>query len=76
MDAPHGNHGPELDGKVHDLNNVLTAILTFARFVQQDLGKDHPSAPDIAEVIRSAERGAALTRQLLSTSRSPADDLP
>ncbi|MBX5481743.1 MAG: response regulator [Myxococcaceae bacterium] len=53
----------------HDFNNVLTAILSFSRFVAEDLGAEHPSAADMQEVLRAATRGASLTRQLLAFSR-------
>src|SRR5205823_12367792 len=56
-------------GVAHDFNNILTAILSFSRFIHQDLGPNHPSRPDVEEIIRSGERAAALTRQLLTFSR-------
>jgi PAS domain S-box-containing protein len=51
-------------GIAHDFNNLLTGILGFARVVLEDLGPDHPSRPDLDEVLRAAERAAKLTRQL------------
>ncbi len=56
-------------GIAHDFNNLLTAILSFGRFVRNDLGEAHPSRPDMDEILASAERAAALTRQLLAFSR-------
>jgi PAS domain S-box-containing protein len=56
-------------GVAHDFNNLLTAILSFARFVKADLGDDHPSGPDVDEILSSGERAATLTRQLLAFSR-------
>src|SRR5690242_1189959 len=56
-------------GVAHDFNNMLTAILSFARFVRADLGEGHPSRPDVEEILASAERAATLTRQLLAFSR-------
>ncbi|HZN95715.1 MAG TPA: ATP-binding protein [Myxococcales bacterium] len=56
-------------GVAHDFNNLITVMLNFARFVQEDLGPDHKSAQDLEEVIRAAERASALTRQLLALSR-------
>jgi len=60
-------------GVAHDLNNLITVMLHFGRFVQQDLGPGHPSAADLEEVLKAAERAAALTRQLLALSRGHAD---
>ncbi|HVE83054.1 MAG TPA: ATP-binding protein [Myxococcales bacterium] len=56
-------------GVAHDFNNLITVMLNFGRFVQEDLGTGHPSAQDLEEVLRAAERAAALTRQLLALSR-------
>ncbi len=56
-------------GIAHDFNNLLTAILSFGRFVRDDLGAGHPSAPDVDEILGAAERAAGLTRQLLAFSR-------
>jgi CheY-like chemotaxis protein len=59
-------------GIAHDFNNVLTAILSFARFVRDDLGPGHPSLPDVEEILSAADRAAALTRQLLAFGRRQA----
>ncbi len=56
-------------GIAHDFNNLLTAILSFGGFVKNDLGEGHPSRPDVDEILASAARAAALTRQLLAFSR-------
>ncbi len=61
--------GQLASGVAHDFNNILTAILSFGGFVKEDLAPDHPSRPDIEEVLRAGERGAGLTRQLLALSR-------
>jgi two-component system cell cycle sensor histidine kinase/response regulator CckA len=54
-------------GIAHDFNNLLTAILgaaddLAARASEQD-------APDLAQIIASAKRGAELVRQLLAFSQ-------
>jgi PAS domain S-box-containing protein len=56
-------------GVAHDFNNLITVMLNFGRFVQEDLGPDHKSAQDLEEVLMAAERASALTRQLLALSR-------
>jgi len=56
-------------GIAHDFNNLLTAVVSAARFLQDDLGPGHPSAKDVQEILGAADRAAALTRQLLAFSR-------
>lgn len=56
-------------GVAHDFNNVLTTIFSFAEFAAEQVGDESPVYDDIQEVLRSAERAAAITRQLLSFSR-------
>ena len=56
-------------GVAHDFNNMLSAILGFNEIVAQELGDDHPLAPDVAEVRLAAERARDLTQQLLAFSR-------
>jgi two-component system cell cycle sensor histidine kinase/response regulator CckA len=56
-------------GIAHDFNNLLTAILSYGRFLREDLPADDPRQEDVAEILRGAERAAALTKQLLAFSR-------
>jgi two-component system cell cycle sensor histidine kinase/response regulator CckA len=53
-------------GVAHDFNNLLTVISAHAEFLGQDLG---PGNAELQGISRAAERGAALTRQLLLFSR-------
>jgi signal transduction histidine kinase/DNA-binding response OmpR family regulator len=53
-------------GVAHDFNNLLTIMSAHAEFLSQQLGPDNPEVQGIA---RAAERGAALTKQLLLFSR-------
>ncbi len=63
-------------GVAHDFNNLLGAITNYAAFVIQDLGAmraagavvDRP-IHDAEQIAKAAERGAALTRQLLAFGR-------
>ncbi len=56
-------------GIAHDFNNVLTALRGHAELALADLPGDIPGREDMAEVVRSADRAASLTRQLLAFSR-------
>lgn len=56
-------------GVAHDFNNLLTSIKGFAQLAADDLGPDHAVRGDLDEVIRSADRAAGLTQQLLAFSR-------
>jgi two-component system cell cycle sensor histidine kinase/response regulator CckA len=56
-------------GVAHDFNNLLTAIIGYAQLVADSLDHDDPKADDVDEIIKAAERSAALTGQLLAFSR-------
>ncbi|NOZ56166.1 MAG: PAS domain S-box protein [Calditrichaeota bacterium] len=56
-------------GVAHDFNNLLTAIRGYAQLVLMDLPEDDPRRNDIEEIVRTADRAANLTRQLLALSR-------
>jgi two-component system cell cycle sensor histidine kinase/response regulator CckA len=55
-------------GVAHDFNNLLTAILGYGELLRDRLGPAR-SPKELDEVIKSAHRAAALTRQLLAFSR-------
>jgi two-component system, cell cycle sensor histidine kinase and response regulator CckA len=59
-------------GVAHDFNNVLAAILGSSDLLWLRLAEDDPSRDEAEEIRKAAERGAALTRQLLAFSRSQA----
>jgi PAS domain S-box-containing protein len=60
-------------GVAHDFNNILTAILGNVelgiREATDALGSGHEAVRSMEEIERSAQRAAALTRQLLTFSR-------
>jgi hypothetical protein len=56
-------------GIAHDFNNILGVILNYAEFVGEELEPGSQASEDVKEIRRSAERAAALTRQLLIFSR-------
>ncbi len=56
-------------GIAHDFNNTLGAIVSFAGFIRESLPATSPIRADVNEVLKAAERAAALTRQLLTFTR-------
>jgi PAS domain S-box-containing protein len=55
-------------GVVHDFNNFLTVILSYAELARQSLG-GHAVARDLEKVTEAAEGAARLAGQLLAFSR-------
>ncbi|HWE74531.1 MAG TPA: PAS domain S-box protein [Stellaceae bacterium] len=55
-------------GIAHDFNNLLAAIIPSLELAKQKLG-DNPTSKYLESALRAAERGASLTRQLLSFAR-------
>jgi signal transduction histidine kinase/ActR/RegA family two-component response regulator len=55
-------------GLAHDMNNVLAAIMGFSEGVLET-SDDEQARADCTEILREAERGAELTRGLLTFSR-------
>jgi PAS domain S-box-containing protein len=62
-------------GIAHDFNNILAAIITHAQLVQEMLPAGDERAADLREIEETAQRGAVLTRRLLSFSRPEAGQL-
>ena len=58
-------------GAAHDLNNVLTAIMTGAELSELDLdeGNDEATREGLREILEAARRASAMGRQLLSFSK-------
>jgi PAS domain S-box-containing protein len=56
-------------GVAHDFNNLLTAIIGYAQFSLDLLPPEHPVRAYIDEILRGANRSAAITRQLLAFAR-------
>ena len=56
-------------GVAHDFNNLLTVISGFGQLVMGRLDPADPKYPHMAELLKAADRGATLTRQLLAFSR-------
>ncbi|NTU84599.1 MAG: PAS domain S-box protein, partial [Chloroflexales bacterium] len=56
-------------GIAHDFNNLLTAIGGYTELALADIPADNPATGDLHEVLKAADRAAALTRQLLAFAR-------
>jgi two-component system cell cycle sensor histidine kinase/response regulator CckA len=55
-------------GVAHDFNNLLGVILNYVTLLSRQI-HDPAHASDLGEIRAAAERGAALTRQLLAFAR-------
>jgi two-component system cell cycle sensor histidine kinase/response regulator CckA len=56
-------------GAAHDLNNLLSVVLSFASLVSSQLPEASPAQNDLLEIRGAAERASLLTKQVLSLSR-------
>jgi two-component system cell cycle sensor histidine kinase/response regulator CckA len=56
-------------GVAHDFGNLLNVILGYGQLAQRKLPADHPCRRHLDEILRAADRGAGLTKQLLGVSR-------
>jgi len=56
-------------GVAHDFNNILGVIMGYGDILSRRLPRGDALAGKVAEIVRAAERAAALTRQLLAFSR-------
>jgi len=56
-------------GVAHDFNNILTVITGYSDLLTQKTEPTDARSREIQEIRKSAERAAALTRQLLAFSR-------
>ena len=64
-------------GVAHDINNLLSVVLSFASLAASQLPAASGTRDDLAEVCGAAERASALTKQLLNLSRrSPSSPKP
>ena len=56
-------------GLAHEINNMMTAVIGLGSFLVDGLNESDPRRADAAEIVRTAERVATLTRQLLAFTR-------
>jgi len=59
-------------GLAHDFNNLLTTIRGFSELLLRDLPEEHVRRKDVEHIRKAADRGALLTRQLLTFGGPPA----
>jgi len=75
-----GRQNEQLRRMAHDFNNLVTAILGFARLAAAGLTGQRELGSYVEEVVRAGERAAALTRQLLvsmdEASAAAAEEAP
>ena len=57
-------------GVAHDFNNVLAAIIGCSDLLAMRLDPSDPAYDEAQEIRKAAERGASLTRQLMTFSRN------
>lgn len=57
-------------GVAHDFNNLITVIMGYCRMLTMDENLPADAAGLVMNIKTAAERGAALTRQLLTFSRT------
>jgi PAS domain S-box-containing protein len=55
-------------GVAHDFNNLLTSIMGNASLIASDLPPDSPHQERLSDLMRSSQRAADLTKQLLAYS--------
>ncbi|HBW23071.1 MAG: hypothetical protein A2X28_04605 [Elusimicrobia bacterium GWA2_56_46] len=56
-------------GIAHDFNNILSAIEGYSTLILKNMPETDPARPDIEEIRKAEQRGAALTKQLMTFSR-------
>ena len=59
-------------GVAHDFNNILVAIIGFAELLMNELPVESPLREDLGEIVKAADRGSGLARQLMAFSRKQA----
>lgn len=62
-------------GAAHDLNNLLTPIISYVELVQRRIDPQSKESTFLMHVQEAAQRAATLTRQLLALSRKQVLDV-
>jgi PAS domain S-box-containing protein len=66
--------GTLASGIAHDFNNILAGILGFTEMVYEDLIPDSPEHKRLGLVLKGAQRGRDLVKQILAFSRQSEPD--
>jgi signal transduction histidine kinase len=61
--------GQLAEGIAHEFNNILTAVIGYAEFIQKKMDGSDPLHPYVGNIMSAGQRAAHLTRDLLSFSR-------
>jgi PAS domain S-box-containing protein len=56
-------------GVAHDLNNVLSGLVSYPEFLLMDLAADHPMYKPIRTIQKSGEKAASIVQDLLTLAR-------
>lgn len=56
-------------GVAHDLNNVLSGIVSYPELILMDLESDHTMRPMLLTIQRSGQKAAAIVQDLLALAR-------
>ncbi|VVS91596.1 ATP-binding protein [Desulfoluna spongiiphila] len=56
-------------GIAHDFNNILGGITTCTELAVEEVGEEGPAYEDLTHVLKAAQRGKSLVRQILAFSR-------
>jgi PAS domain S-box-containing protein len=70
-----GTIGRLAAGIAHDFNNVLLVIMASGQYLLDDKSRAEPDREALEDIIKSAQRGADLTRKLLAFGRRQALEL-
>jgi len=61
-------------GVAHDLNNILSGIVTYPELILMDLSREHELRKPIEKMLDSGKRAAAVVSDLLTVARGVATD--
>lgn len=64
--------GTMASGVAHDLNNILSGIVTYPEMLRRDLPEDSPLAGQLKTIENSGKRAAAVVSDLLTIARNAA----
>jgi signal transduction histidine kinase/CheY-like chemotaxis protein len=56
-------------GVAHDLNNILSGLVSYPDLLLMDIERDSPMRPPIEKIKQSGQRAAAIVQDLLTLSR-------